>query len=646
MFRRLQSQFAALLTAFFLLVGVSASLTFWGLQKQQQDALVINLAGRQRMLIQQMTRLALQLQGGDETALGELRDSERIFGETLFALQHGGDAPYLTDSMVNLPETTDMQILATLHEVETAWEQYRSALGAIIASPNPNSLQTDLETQSDALVQKADAVVRLYESASIAKVNRLRVIQSAFLISALTLLAMGTWTTRHSLLKPLQALGVAAKRLGENRLDAVVQVQGPEEMRVLSQAFDDMRLGLQSARGELIQWNAELERRVAQRTQELETLNQVSREISSRLDIQQVLNSVTEKARILLGGEVASLCLVDENQHWLKLQALSGPQHAIVGKRMPTNEQFALAVLASEHTMICGTDSCKGGCRMLSDEYRASHLAAPLRIGDRVIGALCVGSPAQNQFANESAKMLTKLANVAAIALENARLFAQAERVATLEERRRVAAEMHDGLGQTLSYLGLMTDQVVEFLSNGKKGAALDHLGKTRETINKATSDVRRAINRLMEEPPSQDLYTRLRVALDEIASQHDFELVWQPEPDSAPQCSPATAEQVINIVREALINSARHAQARKVSVFAGRRGEENFVAVEDNGRGFDSSQPAPNGHFGLQIMNARAEHIRGRIEIRSAPERGARVTLWWKAEGRGADGKSPRVDG
>ena len=632
MFRRLQSQFAALLTAFFLLVGVSASLTFWGLQKQQQDALVINLAGRQRMLIQQMTRLALQLQGGDETALGELRDSERIFGETLFALQHGGDAPYLTDSMVNLPETTDMQILATLHEVETAWEQYRSALGAIIASPNPNSLQTDLETQSDALVQKADAVVRLYESASIAKVNRLRVIQSAFLISALTLLAMGAWTTRHSLLKPLQALGVAAKRLGENRLDAVVQVQGPEEMRVLSQAFDDMRLGLQSARGELIQWNAELERRVAQRTQELETLNQVSREISSRLDIQQVLNSVTEKARILLGGEVASLCLVDENQHWLKLQALSGPQHAIVGKMMPTNEQFALAVLASEHTMICGTDSCKGGCRMLSDEYRASHLAAPLRIGDRVIGALCVGSPAQNQFANESAEMLTKLANVAAIALENARLFAQAERVATLEERRRVAAEMHDGLGQTLSYLGLMTDQVVEFLSNGKEGAALERLGKTRETINIATSDVRRAINRLMEEPPSQDLLTRLRAVLDEIASQHDFELVWRPELDSTPECSPAAAEQVVNIAREAMINAARHAQARKVSVFAGRRGDEQYVAVEDDGRGFDSSQPAPNGHFGLHIMRARAEHIGGRIEIQSMPGQGTRITLWWKA--------------
>ena len=633
MLKSLQGRLSLLFTAFVLLVVGSVAATLWGSETQRQDALVINLAGRQRMLIQQMTRLALQLQGGDESALVELRESERMFGETLSALQNGGEAPYLENSIANLPETSDPQILAALQEIESNWLQYRSMLGAITASPSePGLLQDNLGIQSKILVQKTDAVVRLYEAASIAKVNRLRLIQFVFLISALALLAVGAWTMRSSLLKPLLALGVAAKGLGKNRLDAAVQIQDPEEMRVLSQAFDDMRLSLHSARVELIQWNAELEQRVAQRTQELETLNQVSREITSRLDIQQVLNSVTEKARTLLGGEVASLCLVDENQHWLKLQALSGPQHAIVGKVMPTDEQFALAVLASDHTMICGSESCNGGCRMLSDEYRASHLAAPLRIGDRVIGALCVGSPAQNQFANESAEMLTKLANVAAIALENARLFAQAERVATLEERRRVAAEMHDGLGQTLSYLGLMTDQVVEFLSNGKEGAALERLGKTRETINIATSDVRRAINRLMEEPPSQDLLTRLRAVLDEIASQHDFELVWRPELDSTPECSPAAAEQVVNIAREAMINAARHAQARKVSVFAGRRGDEQYVAVEDDGRGFDSSQPAPNGHFGLHIMRARAEHIGGRIEIQSMPGQGTRITLWWKA--------------
>ena len=639
MIQRLQSQLFLLFIAFAFLVAVSVSLTYLGLQTQQRDALVINLSGRQRMLIQQMTRLALQHQAGDETALAALRETEQTFSQTLSALQNGGTAPYLTDH-VALSPAREPQLRAALGEVETAWGQYRSTLEAVLSAESGSQVwQADLERQANDLVQRTDAVVRLYEISATAKVNRQRAIQVAFLACVLVLLTAGAWITRRSLLKPLQSLGAAAKRLGENDLDTPVQVEGPQEMRALSQAFDEMRSRLRAARGELIQWNATLEQRVARRTHELETLNEVSREISSRLDIQQVLNSVTEKARSLLGGEVASLCLVDANRQWLKLQALSGPRHAVVNKTMRADDEFAGAVLSGDGAMICETGSCRGGCRMLSDDYRASHLAAPLRIGDRVIGALCVGSSVQNQFAAESADMLTKLANVAAIALENARLFAQAERVATLEERRRVAAEMHDGLGQTLSYLGLMTDQVVEFLSDGREGAALDHLHKTREVIGKATSNVRHAINSLMDEAPApKDLNARLRDTLEEVASQHDLEPVWHSDIEPAPECSPQTAEQICNIVREALFNAARHADARTVGARVGQSDGNYLVTVEDDGRGFDTSQPAPGGHFGLQIMQARARHIGGEIEVRSAPGHGTRVTLKW------AMGKDERI--
>jgi two-component system nitrate/nitrite sensor histidine kinase NarX len=536
---------------------------------------------------------------------------------------------------VDLPVTRDTKLLAALDEVDSAWNEYRSTLEAMASSTSGSAiLQSTLTEQSDDLVQKADVVVRLYEAASTAKVNRLRAIQVTFLMSALALLGVGAWITRRSLLKPLGDLGLAAKRLGENDLDTPVQAEGPVEMRELSQAFDEMRTRLYTAREELIQWNTTLEQRVAQRTHELETLNEVSREISSRLDIQQVLNSVTEKARTLLGGEVASLCLMDTNQRWIKLQAISGPQHAVVGDTMRADEGFADTILTGDQAMTCGVSSCRGGCRMLSAEYRTSHLAAPLRVGDRVIGALCVGSPVQNRFAAESAEMLTKLANVAAIAMENARLFAQAERVATLEERRRVATEMHDGLGQTLSYLGLMTDQVVEFIADGREGAALEHLNKTRETIGKATRDVRRAINSLMDETPRQtNLCANLREALDEIASEHGLKADWRVDADSAPECSPPAAEQVYNITREALVNAARHANAKQLSVQVGRNNGDYFVIIEDDGQGFDTSQSAPGGHFGLRIMQARARHIGGRVEIHSAPGGGTRVTLLWSAE-------------
>ena len=241
MIKHLQTQLIFLFIAFTALVLVSVGATYWGLQAQEQDALVINLSGRQRMLIQQMTRLALQLQSGDESASSALQESEQIFGQTLLALQSGGTAPYLTDSVVNLPATTDTQILTALHDVETNWEHYRFTLETVAASSDSASLQITLEEQSDDLVQRADAVVHLYETASTAKVNRLRVIQILFLVFAMMLLAVGAWIIRRSLLKPLQDLGLAAKRLGENMLDAPIQVEGPEEMRTLSRAFDEMR---------------------------------------------------------------------------------------------------------------------------------------------------------------------------------------------------------------------------------------------------------------------------------------------------------------------------------------------------------------------------------------------------------------------
>jgi signal transduction histidine kinase len=193
---------------------------------------------------------------------------------------------------------------------------------------------------------------------------------------------------------------------------------------------------------------------------------------------------------------------------------------------------------------------------------------------------------------------------------------------------------MHDGLGQTLSYLGLMTDQVVEFLSDGQEGEAINRLRKTRETIGKATSDVRRAINKLMDDTPaSKDLYTRLRDTLEEIASQYDLESVWHSDSNAAPECSPQTAEHVYNITREALVNAARHANAKQVSLHMGRDGENYFVTVEDDGKGFDTSQLAPGGHFGLQIMQARANHIGGEISLKSKSGSGTRVTLTWQME-------------
>jgi len=638
MFRSLQGRLTLLFVAFALLVLVSVGATVWGVETQRQDALVINLAGRQRMLTQQMARLAFESGAGEDVTNAALQDTEQTFDQTLRALLDGGQAPYLSDTTVALPHTRDFGIRSALNQVDLTWGGFRALLDELQQTPRGDpsfaiTLQA-IQERSSTLAAQADDVVRLFEADSTAKVNRLRAMQIGFLVGALMLLGAGAWLTRKSALKPLNELARAAHRLGENDLETAIQVEGPEEMRALSESFDSMRKSLRVSRSELLELMSTLEERVAQRTRELDALNEVSREIASELDVRHVLNSVTEKARVLLDGDSAALCLLGERKQHLHLQAASGLPVLNLNREYMSTVNQASAVLTSPRALVCSEAQCMGGCSMLNETHAASHTVAPLRIGEKVIGALCVSSSQPNHFANESAELLTKLANTAAIALQNAQLYAQAEKVAALEERNRIAADMHDGLGQTLSYLGLMTDQTVEFVSQGRDEAALERLQKTRETIEKTTGEVRRVINSLMDEMPSErDLSIRLRETLDEFASQHDLEIEWQSDVESAPDCSPRTAEQVLNITYEALKNVAHHAEAKHVTVRLGRINGHYLVAVEDDGRGFDPSAPEPNGHFGLRIMQARAAHIGGQIEISSRRGEGTRLELRWLAE-------------
>ncbi|NOH04898.1 MAG: GAF domain-containing protein [Chloroflexi bacterium] len=612
MLKSLQARLTLLFVAFTLLVLISVGAMMWGSETQRQDALLINLAGRQRMLAQQMGRLAFESGSGETIPNAALQEAEQTFDQTLHALRDGGDAPYLSDTIVSLPITRDREIRFALDEVTLTWSDFRALLADLQQTPRDDPsfsvMLQSVEEKSSVLVERADEVVRLYEADAIAKVNRLRAMQFGFLIVALILLGAGAWITHKSALTPLKELSFAANRLGENDLDTAVQVGGPDEMRALSESFDSMRKRLRASRSELLDLTSTLEERVLQRTRELDALNEVSREIASQLDVKFVLKSVTDKARALLGGDSAMLCLLDDAQQYLLLKSVSGVPSIETMDRMSTVNR-ASAVLTSQQALICSNAQCVGGCGLLSNTHSASHVVAPLRIGENVIGALCVSSSQADHFSKESADVVTKLANTAAVALQNAQLYAQAERVAMLEERHRLAAEMHDGLGQTLSYLGLMTDQTTEFLSRGQGEPALEQLQRTRETIEKATADVRRAINSLMDElPPALDLRARLQNVMDEFSEETRLQVNSRME--AAPDCSHQVAEQVLNITREALKNVARHAEAKYITVQLGQENGHYFIVIEDDGKGFDTSQPEPSGHFGLQIIQgARRAH-------------------------------------
>ena len=233
--------------------------------------------------MQLMTRLAIEHQ--DDATKETLTQAQTTFEQTLSALENGGTATYLPNDLVTLPPTQDAEIIAALDTTRKSWGEFRTFVDSIQSMPLGDAGLLEaiqgLEAQSALLAQQADRVVQLYEASAITKLNILRNIQIVFLLLALILLGAGAVVTRQSLLRPLTELGAAAARLGENDLEYPVQVQGPEEMRNLSQSFDGMRVNLNSARQELIDLNNNLEKRVVQRTQEVEALNVVTQEITS-----------------------------------------------------------------------------------------------------------------------------------------------------------------------------------------------------------------------------------------------------------------------------------------------------------------------------------------------------------------------------
>ncbi len=414
-----------------------------------------------------------------------------------------------------------------------------------------------------------------------------------------------------------------------------MQVTGDVEIEVLSSTMDDMRSKLHTSQQELRTWAYTLEERVTQRTQELEALNAVGYEISSRLEIKHVLNSVVEKSCQLLNADAAFLCLLDDQKKLLSLQSTSGPGDAIETCNTDADDGWARQVIHSEQALRCEANGCFGFCQIVAQPYRYSHLAAPLSIGNRVIGALCVTSQRPNFFSEEAACYLNRLANVASIAIENARLYEQLERSSALEERHRIAAEMHDGLAQTLSYLKITTDLAQEEIKSGNVAQAQHTLGRAQHGLDQASSDIRRAIASLHDEFPAYyTLQQQISSLIDELRANFP-NIEWITQTNVPLILEHSVSEQVLRVVREAVINAGKHSQASKISVKLERTDDTVTVHIEDNGTGFNP-QVLPEDerpHFGLKIMKARAARLGGSLEVHSQQGHGTQIVLTWSPE-------------
>lgn len=632
----IQGRLGAIIFSSLLLLMIFVGLTNWGLENQDQDAHTINLAGRQRMLAQQMSSLMIRVEPGggtyDSAALSQAADT---YAHTLSVLQNGGTITDYSGQVITLSPPSDPLVEAELKALNDDWTEFKPLVESVIQNgpaPSGSVEAARIQQYTHLLTDQADRVAKSYEQYSKIKLSYLITIQFAFLGIGLVLLGIGWWMANHSIVLPLRKLEESAARIGGGDLKTEVPAVGLDETKVLAAAMDSMREQLSRSRQELENWACELEDRVKMRTRELEALSEVGLEISSHLDLKAVLQSVTEKAQSLLGSEVASLCLLDCDGAVLQLQSIKGPKDAVLQRVSPVTGSGAAAILTHKHAHACSPESCSNFCAILHPDYRISHMAAPLRSGDRVIGTICVGSTKPDAFGPEAVVILTQLGNAAANALENTRLYEQAEHAAMLEERQRLASDMHDGLLQTLSFQQWMVRLTKDQLTNNAVDQAFVTLGQIERANSQADSEIRQAIASLQEELPQHSTLQKQLEELVRSASDSKVPILFNDRVLFPLVLSHQSSDQVMRVVREAVMNAQHYSHAEEIVVHLEYDEGNLSIEIEDNGVGFSPILDPDDGrpHFGLKIMRARAARLNGHLEVQSTPGRGTLVKLTW----------------
>lgn len=258
-------------------------------------------------------------------------------------------------------------------------------------------------------------------------------------------------------------------------------------------------------------------------------------------------------------------------------------------------------------------------------------VAAPLvvpeaGVDEPALGVILAASKRSRAFSQRQLSILQMIAGQVSLVVQNVRLVAQLEYKTMIEERMRLAREIHDGLAQTLGFLKLKTAQMRSYLERGEDDLLHQALDTCFDALTEAYQEARQAIDGLrISSKEGFTEWLQQTVAEYQGATDTVVELC-ESEVDT---CLPPEVQlQLIRVVQEALSNVRKHARARRVEITYRQVNDEMVMEIHDDGMGFSIEDvPGPSQH-GLRGMRERAELVGADLQVTSQPGRGTTISL------------------
>ncbi|MCC6801957.1 MAG: GAF domain-containing protein [Anaerolineae bacterium] len=257
-------------------------------------------------------------------------------------------------------------------------------------------------------------------------------------------------------------------------------------------------------------------------------------------------------------------------------------------------------------------------------------LAVPLIARDAIYGELVLYYPQPHDFTEEEIRLVVSVCDQAALAIENARLRAQAAEAAVTAERSRLARELHDAVTQTLFSASLIAE-VLPRLWERDREEGERRLSDLRQLTRGALAEMRTLLLELRPATLTEvDLRDLLRQLSEALTGRARIPVNLRVDGEARP-LPPDVQIAFYRVAQEALNNIFKHAEATSVDIALEYRADHITLTITDDGCGFDPDCVSPDS-FGLKIMRERAEGIGGIFTVTNMPERGTRVTLRWSA--------------
>ena len=373
-----------------------------------------------------------------------------------------------------------------------------------------------------------------------------------------------------------------------------------------------------------------LESDLGRRVEQLLRLLEVNRSVAAQMDLDPLLQRIVDAATQLLNAEMGRLLVLSQDDERFQVFKVSGWPDAPGGFPSATG----LLSLPCRQGVALRLDDVRSHPRAIG--FPAYHpqigpfLSLPLNRNRCILGALFVGNaPGGPTFSADGQELLLAFADRAAIAIENARLYAQAEELASLRERQRIAQALHETLAQMLFTIGLEVEWCINHLS--LDGEAGHRMRTIRHLAARSGDELRSAIFALRSRYLSggNGLAELLQEQVAEFQTQSGIAatLIVPPQFPSLP---PLVGEAVYRIVRESLSNVGKHARASAVMVSLHCDHDSVTVTVQDNGVGLTEPLPLEADdhdlHFGVATMRQLATQAQGDFFIGDNDDQGVMV--------------------